>query len=809
MIRHNLLISYRSFLRNKPSFLINLIGLSTGLAAFLLIYLWATDELSVDKFHENDGQLYKVKHNLEFAAGTGTFEITPLILGQSLVEEFPEVEQAVAVNDFFNWTSKEGIISHGEKYIQVSGRHASENFFDMFSYPLVAGSTTQVLAEKQNIVISEELAINLFGTTDQAIGKFVEWDNPSFEGTFQVSGVFEGIPSQSTEQFDIVFTMGILEEKVIEYDQNLYNYRGSYVQTYVKLAEGTNIDQFNQKIYDYMEVKDAINKQSRLFVQKYSDQYLYGIYDNGTPRPGRITYVRLLGIVGIFLLLIACVNFMNLATAKASTKLKEIGVKKAIGATRKSLMGQFLSEALLLSLLSTLLALVIVYALLPEFNLLTSKKLSLNFSPMLWISIGLITLITGLLAGSYPALYLSGFNPLSALKERFIPGTNDTLIRKGLVIFQFTLSTLFIVGFLVINRQIQYTQNKNLGYNRNNVISFEWQKELYDPWTGLNEEGNSNQAFYSFLEQLRNLPGVAHATTMKRDLLNHTDIIRQSGVTWKGEEGERDHMFISPVVGFDFIETLGIPLKEGRSFSQEMGDNYNTVVLNEAAVKLMELDNPIGKTVGINGDSKIVGVVKDFHYGSLRNSIEPLIFRLEQHGPNILVKLIPGSETPTLKQLEKLYQEFHPHFAFEYRYMDEEYQALYESETKVAQLSNYFAGLSILISCLGLFGLAAFMTERRKKEIGIRKVLGASVYKLVQLLSLDFSKMVLAAIVIATPVGYLMASYWLNGFSEKIPLQGWYFVVGAAATLLIAWLTVSAQTFKAARVNPVECLKDE
>ncbi|MEM6634120.1 MAG: FtsX-like permease family protein, partial [Bacteroidota bacterium] len=390
-----------------------------------------------------------------------------------------------------------------------------------------------------------------------------------------------------------------------------------------------------------------------------------------------------------------------------------------------------------------------------------------------------------------------------------LPFKTDDVVPVISQVFQFTLSTLFIVGFLVINRQVQYTQNKNLGYNRNNVISFEWKRELYDPWTGLNEEGNSNQAYYSFLEKLRSLPGVDHASSMKRTMLDYKQIVRQSGVTWKGEEGERDHMFISPVVGFDFIETLGIPIKEGRSFSQEMGDNYNTVVLNEAAVKLMEFEKPVGQIVGVNGESKIIGVVKDFHYGSLHNSIEPLIFRLEQHGPNILVKLVPNAEKATLEQIDKLYQEFHPHYSFEYRFMDEDYQALYESETKVAQLSNYFAGLSILISCLGLFGLAAFMTERRKKEIGIRKVLGASVYKLVQLLSLDFSKMVMVAILIATPIGYLMARYWLDSFSEKIPIQGWYFAAGAVGTLLIAWLTVSAQTYRAARVNPVECLKDE
>ncbi|MEM9720996.1 MAG: ABC transporter permease [Bacteroidota bacterium] len=807
MIRHNLLISYRSFLRNKGSFLINLSGLSVGLAAVLFIFLWAQDELSVDKFHKNGDQLYQVMHNLEFASGTTTWEVTPLPLGKALLEEMPEVEEFVAVNDFFHWESKQGIVSYDETHIQVSGRHATKEFFDVFSYGLIAGKPDQVLAGNQDIVISRRLAKKLFSSPEQALEKFIAWDNPSFKGTFRVSGVFENVPAQSTEEFDVVFTMATL--KSFTNDHNLESFRVSYVHTFVLLKEGTDIEQFNQKIFDYMEVKDPVNTLSRLFVQKYTDQYLYGIYDNGKVKAGRITYVRLLSIIGIFLLLIACVNFMNLATAKASTKLKEIGVKKTIGATRKILISQFLSEALLLSIISSTIALVIVFTLLPEFNTITGKQLVINFDTGTWVAICLITLTTGLLAGSYPAAYLSGFKPIAALKDTLGPKTNDTFLRKGLVIFQFTLSALFIVGFLVINRQIHFTQTKNMGYNRNNIISFEWKRELFDPWTGLDESGNSNQAFYNFMEELRELPGVENATNMTRNILEHKDISRQSGITWTGEEAERNFMFISPVVGFNFMETLGIPLKEGRYFSKQRGDDYSKIILNEAAVSLMGLDNPIGKSIDMNEGCQIIGVVKDFHYGSLYNSIEPLIFRCEPHGPNFLVKLAQGAERSTIKNIESLYQGFHPHYSFEYQFMNEQYQNLYESESRVAQLSNYSAGLSILISCMGLLGLAAFMAERRKKEIGIRKVLGASVQQLVQLLSIDFIKMVLISITIAMPIGYLVSNYWLSSFSERIGLQGWYFIAAATLTLFIAWLTVTSQTLLAARIDPVECLKDE
>lgn len=805
MLRHFLVLTLRNFYRNKTAFFINLIGLSTGLACVLLIYLWVNDELSVDKFHENDTELYAIKHNLGMGGGIKTLRHSPTPLAAALADEIPEVDMAVAVNDFFHWRNQLGLLTVDDQSLEAKGLIASKDYFKVFSYPVLQGDVESILADKNGIAISAELAAKLFGTSENIIGRQIEWNHTGFSGLFQVSGVFEAPPAHSTTDFEVVFHLDML----LDNDEWAGNWTNGYAENFVVLKDGADVAQFNSKIKELMVSKDPLNKYSTLFAQQYSKQYLFGRYEDGQAHGDRIMYVRLFSLIALMILLIACVNFMNLSTAKASLKMKEIGVKKAIGASRASLAKQFIGESMILSFLGLLVASQIVVLFLPLFNKISAKDIELTLSGGILSAFVGITILTGLIAGSYPALYLSGFKPVMVLKGQLRTSWGELWIRKGLVVFQFALSLAFIVGLLVINQQVKYAQNKNMGYERDNVITFQWKGEVYDNWSGLGEEGKSNANFYSFLDQLRSLPGVRFASNISYgNILDN--IAGQSGASWSGQDSDAGFLFKSPVVGYDFIETLGINLVAGRSFSRDHADHYYKVVLNETAIKMMGFKDPIGKTFKMNGgDCEIIGVVEDFHYGSLYNAVEPFIFRFDINGSILTAKIKPGTTQATLARIEKLHSEFLPGNSFEYSFLDQDYQAQYESDMRVATLSKYFAGLAIIISCLGLFGLAAFLAERRKKEIGIRKVLGSSVIKIVQLLSSDFTKTVLIAIAISAPVSYLLASYWLANFTDSIQLNLWFFILPSLLVLFIAWCTVSLQTIRAAQVNPVICLKEE
>ena len=487
---------------------------------------------------------------------------------------------------------------------------------------------------------------------------------------------------------------------------------------------------------------------------------------------------------------------MNLSTAQASTKMKEIGVKKAIGARRQSLIAQFLGESLLMVAISAIVALALVNILLPQFNQITGKNLQLTIDPnSLLMFLGVI-LFTGLLAGSYSAFYLSGFNPIAVLKGKFIPTKGGQYVRKGLVVFQFALSVIFIAGVLVINQQMDYIQTKNLGYNRDNVLTF--------------ERPDFRDKSATFISEIKNITGIKQVGSMFDDVLHGE--IGQSGYSWKGDITDQNFLFKSPIISYDAIETLGMELLAGRTFSKDFKKEREKIVINETAAKIMGLNNPVGQLIEYgrrDNKREIIGLVKDFHYGSIHHQIEPLIFRFSKEASNIMVKVKAGTEQQTIAELEKVFKEFHPAYPFDFAFLDSDYQALYESETRVSVLVKYFSGLAILISCLGLLGLAMFTAERRKKEIGIRKVLGASVFGIVQMLTRDFTKTIIIAIFIAAPISYLVATNWLSSFAYKIDLNLWYFVIPGLLVLLIAWVTVGLQTIQAARVNPIHCLKEE
>ena len=789
MFRHNFLLTYRTFKRYKTTFFINLVGLSTGLACALLIYLWIHDELNMDKFHEKDEQLYQVMENWSFDTGIRTAFETSGPMADLLREEMPQVEYVAAVGPVF-WPGFDSFtLSIGEKNIKAAGQYVGKDYCNIFSYELISGNKDQVLADKNSIVLSEELAIRLFNSTQAAIGQAVEFQH---EQEFIVSGIFKGTPAHSSVQFD--FMMSFEKLKDIKPWVDSWGSTGPLV--FVILKKGTNVEHFNNEFAAFVKERFGADTDRTAFLQRYSDRYLHGTYENGVQTGGRIEYIRLFSIIAIAILVIACINFMNLSTAKATRRLKEIGIKKVVGAGRGTLIFQHVGESILMALLSLVVASLFVILFLPLFNQITGKQLSLDLDYYMILSALAITLLTGLIAGSYPAFHLSGFQPIGILKGRLNASVGELWARKGLVIFQFTLSIILIVSVGVVYKQIEFVQDQNLGYDRENIIWFNIEGRL---------KGNTD----TFLSEARKIPGVVQAAATAHSMIGHNWSMQ--GMEWEGNPPNDQITFQIAGVDYDFLEMMGIEVKEGRSFSKEFGTENEKIIFNEAAIDAMGLTDPVGKKVKtFMGEKEIIGVVKNFHFESFHEELKPLFFVLLPGGINkIMVKIEAGKEKETLAGLQSFYETYNPGFVLDYRFLDDTYQAQYVAEQRVSTLSKHFAGIAVLISCLGLFGLAAFTAERRLKEIGIRKILGSGVFGIIRLLSGDFTKMVLIAILIALPLSYFIVSKWLESFAYRIELAWWLFAGSGLVALLIAWLTVSLQTLKAAMVNPVECLKDE
>jgi putative ABC transport system permease protein len=785
MLRHNLILIYRNIIRAKGFFLINLVGLTTGLACTLLIYLWVSDEIEKDGFHANDERLFQVMEHQPYADEIMTTSSTPGLLAETLKEEYPEIEHAATVTWITPFT-----LSIRDHNVKADGFYVGADFFKIFSFPLVQGQPEKVLADKSGMVISRELARKLFSTDEDVIGKTVELQHAK---SFQVTGVFDKVATSSL-QFDFVLSF---EEFKIE-NQWVTNWNNNSPPTYVVLRKGSNPVDLTAKIKDVVKAKNE-DSNVELFLARFSERYLFGQYKNGKQYGGRIVYVRLFSIVAVFILLIACINFMNLSTARASRKAKEVGIKKSVGAQRQSLIIHYISESMVTAILSLLLAIAAVYILLPAFNLLTDKHIEFSVTdPKLIFSLIGITVFTGLIAGSYPAIFLSGFKPATVLKGELRGSWGELWARKGLVVFQFCLSVALIISVLVVYKQIEFVQTKNLGYKKENLIR-------------LPIEGKLETSLEAFLIEVKKVPGVVNASSMGHSLLGRNN--NTSGLEWEGKNPDDEILFENVRVNYDMIETLGVEFVEGRSFSREHGTDTSAIILNEAAIRVMGLKDPIGKQVKLweQYNLQIIGVVKDFHFQSLHDVVNPLFFVLNEKSTwNVMIRLEGGKEKETLEALSKLYVSFNPGFTFEYRFQDDDYARQYAAEQRVASLSGYFALFAVIISCLGLFGLAAFTAERRLKEIGIRKALGSSSASIVILLSADFTKMVLLAIVFGIPLSYWFLNAWfLPRFAFHIELSPWYFVVGGVVALVIAWITVASQAIKASRVNPVQCLRSE
>lgn len=793
MLRHHLLISLRNFRKYKTSFFINLAGLSTGMACAFLIYLWVNDEMSFDAFHEKKSQLLQV---MEISRENGkpvVHDATQGPLADAMKSDLPEVESSVLVMNL----PGENIFASlrvDEKVVRSSPIFAGKNFFGVFSFGLLQGDASKVLNDKNAVVISEDLAVSLFGNASGAVGKMVAWEITGFKKEGIVSGVFKRIPANSSLQFDMVLPEEMLIKELWTNGQHWWN---EGVLTFLLVKQGTDLQVFNNKISGFIK-KYYPGTIFTLFTRPYSSAYLYGKYENGIQSGGRIEYVRLFSLVAVFILVIACINFMNLSTARASRRLKEVGIKKTLGSTRGALISQFMSEAIIMSLLSLFVAAMITALLLPLFNAITGKELSVYLTlKLIALALG-VSLVTGVLSGSYPAFYLSGFNPITVLKGKIKTSWSEILARKGLVIFQFTASLVLIIAVMVIYKQMNFIQSANPGYDKDNVIYF-------------NKEGKVNQNSSAFLAELKKIPGVVNASLIQESVVYKGGGSSTYGISWPGKTDKDVIDFVVRTVDFGMIETLGMQVKEGRSFSEKFGGEDTKLLINETAARVMGLKNPVGQQIRLwNKDMTIAGVIGDFHISSFHDAIFPVIFRYDPAGTYlVMAKIRAGSERATLGKIASFYKEYNPGYLFDYKFLDNVYQAQYVSEQRVSVLSRYFAGLAILISCLGLFGLATFNAEIRMKEIGVRKVLGASVAHVVYILSRDFFKLVFIAAAIAFPLAWWAMNDWLDGFVYKIDIGVAVFVIALLAVVLLAILTVGFHALKAGIANPVKSLRTE
>ncbi|MBD0260033.1 MAG: ABC transporter permease, partial [Cytophagales bacterium] len=658
-----------------------------------------------------------------------------------------------------------------------------------FSFPLVAGNPRTVLRDPASIAISDSLAFKYFGGIGQSLGKTIRVDN---KDNFTVSAVFRTIPDNSSERFDFVLPF----EVIYKADEGLRDWHNSSLLTFVELKENASMAAVDAKLLNFIKPHDPETRSS-LYLQPLADLHLYDPVRGGKHAGGRISYVRLFGAVAAFILLIACINFMNLATARSVQRAREVGVRKSVGASRGSLIAQFLSESVGLSVLAAAVALLLVRLLLPWFNGITDKQLAVPIaSPGFWGLLGGITLLTGLVAGSYPAFLLSSFRPVQVLKGTLRVGSGSARLRQGLVVFQFVLSTLMIVATVVVYRQVQHIRSKDIGLQRENLVSLP---------AGPGIAGHYEPYRTRLLTQA-GIVGVTRSNYRPLGVYNTT-----GDVAWDGKAPEQLISFQILKVDHEYAAVTGLTLLKGRDFSRKFATDSLRFIVNEEAARLMGMQHPVGQRLKLwDREGSIIGVVKNFHSRSVHSAQPPLIMTLvpEECGV-VMVRTQAGKTAEALAALETMHRQYAPEDVFEYRFMDEEFERIYRDDVMVGKLANGFAFVAVFISCLGLFGLAAFTAEKRTKEIGIRKVLGASVAGIVALLSREFLRPVLLAILIASPVAWYLMGQWLDNFDYKIDINWQVFALAGGMALLVALLTVSFQSIRAALANPVKSLRSE
>jgi len=801
MLRNYLKTALRNLWKRKSFSLINIVGLAIGMAVSFLILLYVLNEVTYDRFHENYDNIYRIATKLD--AQGRHFEVgsVPAPLGPALVDQFPEVVRTARLRE-----SASQIIASEEKLFEEERIfHADPDLFDVFTIPIVRGNPESWLQVPFQLVITEEMAEKYFGDADP-IGKTVKVDN---QYTYTVTGVVKKMPENSHFKFNMIGSLSTLEQ--IWGDLNLW--MGFNYATYILLEGNPSLEEITQKYNSLLmaNIPDQFKQlgaEVEIFLQPMHSIHLHSHLEGEMEPPGNPAFIRILTTIALFILLIACINFMNLSTAQSSRRAREVGMRKVLGAHRGKLIGQFLGESLLLSFISLVIAIILIYVLLPVFNQLVSKDLVFNPAQNGIILLGLIgiTVLAGLLAGTYPAFFLSAFIPLEVLKSRFKAGKGHRFFRNGLVSLQYVISITLIISTFVIFYQLHHVKNRDLGFNKEQVVVFSLR-------------GQVNQKHDVFKNEILRLPGVAGAAC------SSTVPSRGRSETMFSFEGIDQKKQVLPImeIDADYLETMDMKLSAGRNFSQDHPSDNKAMILNETLVQHLGWVDPLGKTVSMTDLAEagspekgfievpytVIGVVKDFHFESLHEKIRGHLMKLSGEVSRISVKLRPGTIAGSLQSIENIWKELEPTHPFSYVFLDESFDRLYRSEQRMGQIFTSFTLMAIFISCLGLFGLASFTADQRTKEIGIRKVLGASVSNVVVLLSRDFTKWVILANVVAWPVAYLVMNKWLQNFAYRISMGVWMFVLSGVIALIIALLTVSTKALKAAVANPADSLRYE
>jgi len=788
MIRNYLKVAWRNLQKNKAHTFINISGLSVGLACSLLILLWVQNEKSIDGFHSD--RLYRVYETVHNSGQvSGTYD-GPGPLATELPRIYPEVQYAVSMG-FGEFST----FQVGDKVLKEAGNSAGPDYFKMYNYKLLQGTPQTALNTPSSLAISRKMAEDFYGSPANAIGKAIRYQNNQ---NFTVTAVFENLPHNASLTFDFLTNWDVfLSNNTWARDMG-----NNGPACYVLLKNNANAALLNNKMHEFFDHFFHVNRKTQPFyidlaIQPYAETYLDNDLSTGRPSGGRIETVRLFSLIAVFILLIACINFMNLTTARSVKRAREVGVRKAVGALRSSLIQQFIGESMMITTIAVTFSLALVMVLLPVFNEVTQKQISLPFFQwQFWLTVVSITLVTGLISGSYPALFMSSLNPVKVLKGALKLDTGTTIFRKGLVVFQFVLSAVLITGTVIISRQMNYIQSRYLGYDKANLVYVSTEGEIAKKYPLFKQELLSNT----------NILSVSRINTAPQDIYGST-----GAVGWIGKDTTRIDMFTQISVGYDFMKTMKLEVAGGRDFSKDYPTDTNNFILNETAVKATGYKDPIGKPFRLfRRRGTIIGVVKDFNFHSMNTKIGPIVFHYDENTDGVaLIRMQPGKTREALAGIEKLCKEINPAFPPTWYFVDQEYQKMYQNEQVINKLADAFSFLAIFISCLGLLGLAMFTAEQRLKEISIRKVLGASISTLFALLSREFIVLVSIAFVLAIPISWYAMNKWLLNYVYHTPLQWWMFALSDGLILLIALATISFQVIKAALVNPVRSLRSE
>ncbi len=789
MIQNFFKIAFRNLLRNKGFSIINISGLAIGMASAILILLWIQNEVSYDKWYDKADRIYTANNRDKFNGEVWAWSNTPKILGTTV-----KLDYANDVEDVARLNQTSFLLTVGDKHLNAQGSFTDSGFLKMFSFPMLEGNAGTALREVNNIVLTQKLAKKLFGN-EAAIGKVIRIDSSD---NFTVTAVLKDLPNNTSFDFEYLLPWSYM--KKLNQDDNYWG--NNSVRTYILLKPGVSQAAFDTKIKNITidHTKDGEKSTTQVFTQLFKERWLYSKSENGKYVSGRFEMVKLFAVIAAFILLIACINFMNLSTARSEKRAKEVGIRKVVGAQKGGLVAQFIGESILLALFAGIIAIIIVQLSLPAFNQLVGKQLYIEYSnPLFWLFFIGFIFFTGFIAGSYPAFYLSSYKPVTVLKGTFKVAHAVVTPRKVLVVLQFTFAIALIICTIIVEHQIQYAQSRDTGYKKDQLL-----------YTFI--QGDIDKHYDAIKNDLVNSGAVLSVTkSMSPITQRYSD---SWGFKWPGSteaDGKTD--FVRMGTDADFVKTMGVTLTQGRDIDiTKYPADSTAMLLNETAAKIMRLKYPIGQIVKTDDkDWTVVGVLKDFIYESPYDKVQQLVVQ----GPaawftTVHYKLNPARPVAeNLKRIEQVFKKYNPQYPFEYKFADEEYALKFQEEQRTGTLAALFAGLTIFISCLGLFGLATYMAENRIKEIGVRKVLGASVANITTLLSKDFLTLVIISFVLASPLAWLAMNRWLSSYTYRINIEWWVFASAGLLSVIIALITVSYQSIKAAVANPIKSLRTE